>query len=801
MGSEHGAHAGRWVTVSAVALAGRVEQATMSDHETPNHGYNVPKEGTQDWHNPLNENFEALDEDVETRDAGPPGSNGYDPADGGKYLDTTSGVIYESDGSTWNPTFALPAGNSNGITSLSGDLTGGQALTDIAGTNLSIDASGTLNASGGGGGGISSLSGGDGINPGTIGDGDTVSAAWGDANSLDTTGDISDFSAATDLDGSGAVTAAFVESLTGGEGISPSSIGDGDTLSVAPGGIAGTFLSTTVSDDLTVDAGSGLENDGSGNLQAALGSALGFDGSDQIAVTTDSVTVAGNPVSLGGSTDIDHSDLSTVTSDNHHTRPVAGNGLTESASTFNVGSGSYLAVTGSAIEFNGAAEWNGGNNTASGSNATVGGGDSNTASGGWTTVGGGDNNTADAQDATVGGGWNNLADGQDSTVGGGYNNAATALYATVAGGGPRDASNPDTTNNIVHDDYGAVGGGDNQAGTDDSTQATYATVAGGGGNSATGASAAVGGGQDNTAGSKGATVGGGENNDATSDYATIAGGGPSNPNDPGNTNNAVYHDYGTVGGGGNNKAGVDGAAGAGYATVAGGDRNTASANYATVAGGRSNTASGTEATVPGGARGAAEDSNSFVWNDGTGYHAIPNTSFGGLSSNKKVNGEPVTGSDTFSVSAQGGVRFITGSSSVTYIESGSTGWTTSSSRAVKTNVDPVDPERALAGVDSMDVATWEYDDGEAAGTTHIGPMAEDFHDAFDVGDSDEHINSVNARGVLFAAVQGLSEELDEKEECIEELEAEAERKDDRIDDLESRLERLEAHLDAQPADD
>jgi hypothetical protein len=118
---------------------------------TPNQGYNVPEEGTQDWHNPLNNNFKSLDEDIEVRDEGPPGSNGYDPADGGKYLDTTSGVIYESDGSTWEPTFALPAGNSNGITSLSGDLTGGQTLTDIAGTNLSIDSSGTLNASGGGG--------------------------------------------------------------------------------------------------------------------------------------------------------------------------------------------------------------------------------------------------------------------------------------------------------------------------------------------------------------------------------------------------------------------------------------------------------------------------------------------------------------------------------------------------------------------------------------------------------------------------------------------------------------------------
>jgi DNA repair ATPase RecN len=150
---------------------------------------------------------------------------------------------------------------------------------------------------------------------------------------------------------------------------------------------------------------------------------------------------------------------------------------------------------------------------------------------------------------------------------------------------------------------------------------------------------------------------------------------------------------------------------------------------------------------------------------------------------------------------------------VTYIDSGSTGWSTSSSRAVKTSIDPVDPEDALAGVESLEVATWEYEDedGEGAGTTHIGPMAEEFHDAFDVGSSDEHINSINADGVAFAALQGLSakldrtrerldgtreelnaarNELDEREERIDELAAASDRKDERIEDLEAETERL-----------
>jgi hypothetical protein len=206
--------------------------------------------------------------------------------------------------------------------------------------------------------------------------------------------------------------------------------------------------------------------------------------------------------------------------------------------------------------------------------------------------------------------------------------------------------------------------------------------------------------------------------------------------------------------------------------------------------------------VPGGRYGAAESSSSFVWNDGTSYHAIPNSDIDGLSSDTDVDGEPVTGSDTFSVSATSGFRFITGSAlnpKVTYIPGDSAGWTTTSSRAVKTNIDPVDPQDALAGVDSMEVATWEYEseDGDGADTTHIGPMAEDFHDAFDVGSSDEHINSINADGVALAAIQGLSAELDERDGRIDDLEttvedqrAELAERDGRIDDIEAENEQL-----------
>jgi hypothetical protein len=428
-------------------------------------------------------------------------------------------------------------------------------------------------------------------------------------------------------------------------------------------------------------------------------------------------------------------------------------------------------------------------NTASAGSATVAGGFQNTAGETSTAVGGGFQNTASAAFGAVGGGFGNDATGNSATVAGGQRNRAQAAYATIAGGGPADPTNPEVTNNVVYDDYGTVGGGaSNRAGSDDgdpqdTTDAQHATVAGGTDNTASAQDATIGGGQNNTAREVAATVPGGEGNTASGSGATVGGG----------RFGTASEQYATVGGGRFNLA-TDS-----YATVGGGFSNSADNLYATVGGGNDNAATGAQATVPGGLRGAAEATSSFVWNDGTGYHDVPDTQPDGLSSETAVDGEPVTGRKTFSVSATGGVRFITGSASnpnVTYIPSDSAGWTTTSSRAVKTNIDPVDPEDALAGVEEMEVTTWEYEgDGEGAGTTHIGPMAEDFHDAFDVGSSDEHINSINADGVAFAAIQGLSAKLDERDERIETLERENERLRERNTDLETRIAAIEDHLD------
>lgn len=114
----------------------------------------------------------------------------------------------------------------------------------------------------------------------------------------------------------------------------------------------------------------------------------------------------------------------------------------------------------------------------------------------------------------------------------------------------------------------------------------------------------------------------------------------------------------------------------------------------------------------------------------------------------------------------------------------------SSDRNVKHNITPLDPEATLAKVLAMPVTEWSYK-ADPAGTRHIGPMAQDFHEAFDLnGADDKHISIVDEGGVALAAIQGLNQKLQEKDAEIETLKAKAAK----VDALEQRLNDLEAAL-------
>jgi hypothetical protein len=68
--------------------------------KTPNHDYNVPSEGDENWHQPLNENFEAHDTDIEIRDQ-ESNTGDYKPKAGAKFFATDTGTEFVGTGSNW----------------------------------------------------------------------------------------------------------------------------------------------------------------------------------------------------------------------------------------------------------------------------------------------------------------------------------------------------------------------------------------------------------------------------------------------------------------------------------------------------------------------------------------------------------------------------------------------------------------------------------------------------------------------------------------------------------------------------
>ncbi|MGA1129246.1 MAG: tail fiber domain-containing protein [Chthoniobacterales bacterium] len=174
-----------------------------------------------------------------------------------------------------------------------------------------------------------------------------------------------------------------------------------------------------------------------------------------------------------------------------------------------------------------------------------------------------------------------------------------------------------------------------------------------------------------------------------------------------------------------------------------------------------NTASGMHATIPGGVNSKATNRGSFVWSGEEGVETVSTNNY------------------SFTVRARGGARFITTTNtdfSDTNIVNGvqllpnETAWTVLSDRATKTNFAAIDKREVLAKLASLPVSSWSYKHDPAR--RYIGPTAQDFLGAFHLGHNDKGINTLDADGVAFAAIQGLVEELQARDARIERLENE-----------------------------
>jgi hypothetical protein len=372
-----------------------------------------------------------------------------------------------------------------------------------------------------------------------------------------------------------------------------------------------------------------------------------------------------------------------------------------------------------------------------------------------------------------------LGTGSDySAINGGYGNSIWDFspYAVIAGG----------MNNLIrtNSDYAAISGGSANLVTYESP---YSTIGGGWFNAVAGTASTVSGGRENRLFPDYGVISGGYHNSilASSFYSFIGGGhqnmvGQSAPygsvvggfaNVIGNYSGASaicggeqnrvadYCNWVAIGGGYRN----DIADGADYSIISGGYDNEVypDSDFAMIPGGRLNSA--TSFAFAAGHRAKANHAGSFVWADSRNYDF----------SSTVANG--------FFARATGGVKFVTGingsggEAAGVRVVSGASAWTTLSDRHSKENVEPVDTVGVLERLARIPINTWNWKAQEES-IRHMGPMAQDFSAAFNVGEDDTHISTVDADGVALAAIQGLNQKVEigkqKAEVSIKELRAE-----------------------------
>ncbi len=88
-----------------------------------------------------------------------------------------------------------------------------------------------------------------------------------------------------------------------------------------------------------------------------------------------------------------------------------------------------------------------------------------------------------------------------------------------------------------------------------------------------------------------------------------------------------------------------------------------------------------------------------------------------------------------------------------------------SSREQKHNITAMSSQTVLNKVLALPIREWSYKDS-IDNIRHIGPMAEDFYQAFGLGESETGIATLDTSGVALAAIQGLNEKLTEQDKAL-----------------------------------
>lgn len=150
-----------------------------------------------------------------------------------------------------------------------------------------------------------------------------------------------------------------------------------------------------------------------------------------------------------------------------------------------------------------------------------------------------------------------------------------------------------------------------------------------------------------------------------------------------------------------------------------------------------------------------------------------------------------TAENQFMVKAAGGTVFYTDSDLTTGVEllPGAGAWSILSDRERKENILTVDPQEYLKRLDSVEVFSWSYISQDSS-IKHIGPMAQDFYAAFELGTDSTTINSGDFDGINLLLLTALNDRMDQ----VELQETELIKMREELAALKAQREKLEALL-------
>jgi hypothetical protein len=415
-------------------------------------------------------------------------------------------------------------------------------------------------------------------------------------------------------------------------------------------------------------------------------------------------------------------------------------------------------------------------------------------------IGGGFHNYIYGDYATILGGGNNTAANTGVFIAGGRRNIATSIYSSILNGHLNKTIGKYSTIlngicNRTNGDYSLIGNG--KANYTNGVRAcvlngncnvasnSYTFIGNGTYHRATGKYSTILNGNSGFASGKYSVILSGKNNTASADFSVIING----------INNKVSQKYGMIGNGNNNTiTGISCVIGSGssnttsnsYSSIISGKCNRITGTYGFIGSGKNNYVFGNHSSIINGVDNTCTGDYSIILNGKSnfannafctvsGYYASATHSGSFLWSDQSSNTPLVTtANNQFRARASGGATFFSNSAMTlgATLLPGATSWSVTSDRNVKTNLVEVDTQEVLTKLTKLPIYKWnailDPTTNQVSDIDHIGPMAQDFHEIFALGNSDKLINMADIDGVTIAAIQALNLKVDAviaKESC------------------------------------